>query len=331
MKNEKILYLKGNPEHILPVILIIRKHNFELENKTVIQEEIANTLLEEKSKARIDNLIYARIKPTLVALKLLHDEKDRFSLTHFSSVLTEGIRDSDYDFKNKIMRNSNMHRDFKNKMGRILIDLDYDKSKVIQSLEEIQKSPSEFVGIVDLMVHLKEKGINPSQKIKESDINDVERSILAKNDFFNPEFNEGSRLKELLRYYDYFELLIYRKNQVSLNKVKINSLKKFKPFKDVTKISNDDFFKSFDEAYSFYRKKVHSNYVPVRPNIERYVCYQLGISPESFISKLAIFPTIFKNKKIILAASREPKPENETIKRGKSVYYYVSIFEGGEN
>jgi len=326
MEFNKISYFKGKPENILPSLLITRKHHFEPENKEKVQKEIIKKILGKRiNKVRADNFIYARIRPTLIKLQLIEDDNN-YKLTPIGGVVISHIKNGDYDFQEKYLKDSMLFNKYKNKISKVLIELE-SETKVLESIEELQKYPTDFVSLIDIMIKLKNKGFNPSQKIKESEVAHREYKKLKDSNMTSPEFNVGSRLKELLRYYDYFGLVIYKKLKVSLNKIKLTSLRNLKLLKSLNEITDGDFFNAVYDTYKNSLKMTQGHsYVPIIPDIQKPVCYELSISKDTFIKKLKGFPIAFEGKKILLSPPRKPKPPEQVIIRGRVLYYYLSIF-----
>lgn len=330
----KIPYLKGKPKNILPLLLTIRKHQFEDNKQEIIENELVKVIDADATSIRKDNLVWSRIRPPLISLGLIEDRKKIYNLTPLGKVVINHIRDEDYDFHRKYLRKPEFSDQFKKKVGKILIDIDRDKAKVLDTLQMIQKVQMEFVNTADLMIELKKRNINPCQKVKEDKINEQLYKKLKDAGLLEKEFNEGSRLNELLRYYDYFNLVIYRGDEVSLNKIKISSLQGVKLLMSSNDITDDEFFKALLSAYNRSIKKSLGSYVPIIPDIQRLVTYDLETTNEVFKEKIGKFPASFKNKQILLAPSREAKPEELIIKKGRVRFYYISISistKGDEN
>ena len=246
-----------------------------------------------------------------------------FYLTPIGKLIIEDIDESDYDFQNltfKRGRNEKRYEDFKNKIARLLFEIDKKDCKIIAALFALQKGPMEFVKMSDLIMKLVELGMDPVQKLHEKEIRPDKFAKLV-----GYKLKSGSRLKEVLRYYNDFNLIIYRRNEILLNTEKINTLPQLnlKSFKD---ISNSEFFTALNKVYDLLLEnktdKLKDPYLPIIPKLQRMVCYELKTTPDTFKEIIKGFPTLFNNRQIVLSPARKPVKKDEFIERlGRKRYF----------
>ncbi len=311
---EKLRYLKGNPDHILPSLLIIRELLSERYDRDKVQTQLAQKILGTNNQIRTDNFIWSRIRQPLTNLNLIREDKKSFTLTAFSRTLIGKIRYEDYDFKNKRLYDDKLFLDYKNRLGKVIIEMDKKSNKIFNILSRLATETNDRVSIEDLRVELQKLGINASEE------------------------TSGTRLPEILRYYDFSGLLVYKKGMILLNEQKYNAVEGLKLIRENGEISDNEFFSSLIKTYDAllkdskkpYASEFSPPYIPIIPYIEYLVTYELCISDETFREKLLNLPTSYNGASVLLAPSRQPVPAQNTIIKNSSVYYYLTIFrEGG--
>lgn len=311
-----IPYLKGTPENLLPELLIIRDYtksseNPNVKNKDELINEIINKVLrrDEYNEAYASNFIYARAIPTLEKLGLILKEKNYIGLTPIGKALITDINKEDYDFsKGKIY--DMLYEKFKIKFGKVLLQLDPEKWCIIKSLETV----SPFINPITI------------------------DNLIKKIEEYGKE-SKSTRLIEVLRYYEFANLLFYKNGKVILNRQALEKSAEIKLLNDEKDLENDKFEKALYAEYKYliaYQSKNHNgltfsiSYIPIKPDLENLVCYNLMISEETF-NKFLLDTTVKSKKyKVMLAPAREHKENSELLKSGRNYYYYIAIFENGK-
>ncbi|MBA7596458.1 hypothetical protein ES703_03430 [subsurface metagenome] len=323
MKMKQLPYLKGYPEQILPTIEFFAKYQDKpyLERKKGIEKYLYPKLLEiRKSRkgvrggvATIESLVYNQAIPTCYTLGLVFKEgrpkKTRLKPTGWALLKAFEKQGEDYYLK---------------KLGKVLINFSKNNGKIIETIERIRKRPGDFVSIVSLVIALHKIGVKAGEKIKNPSL--VEKKELEKNGI---DYSAGSRLSDLLKYYQFSNMIMRNGNQIYLNSPWIKDIEKEDVLTSVNKIADEKFF---SVLYTAYKSETRSGrgYVPIWPHIRDYVCKELEISHVDFVRKLTSLPATIKGRQIHLAHAGIGRPKYQLTRFGKGFYYYISIFNRGE-
>lgn len=317
---KKLLYLKGYPEQIKPTIQAFAKYQdcpFPT-NRKLIYEDLYPKLLEirrsrkgvRREEATKMSLIHNQAIPACYTLGLLAKEgrPKQNRLTSKGWILFEAIQEGEEAYLNKL--------------GKILLDFDKEHNKIIETIEAERKDAGDFVSIVSLVIALGKVGIQACEKM--DNLMPAEEEELKK---YGIDYSKGSRLSDILKYYQFLNIIVRKENQVYLNSPRVRDIESETVLKSADDISATRFF---DELYEEYKREIENKegpYVPIWPHIRDNVCKKLAISEKDFVRKLASLPTVIKDKQIHLAHAGIGRPKYQLTEFGEGFYYYIAIFD----
>jgi hypothetical protein len=321
---KKLMYLKGYPEQIRPTLEAFKKYQDEPDNRRLINAELYPKLLSlrkarkgiRKKDASKTSLIHNQAIPACYALGLLTREgrPKQTRLTQTGEVLLNTL---------KVEGNEGYLR----KLGKVLLDFDRRNNKVIETIEALRKTPGGFVSIVSLIIGLHKKSIDASEKMV--NLTEEEEKRLKESGIAH---SEGSRLSDLLKYYQFFDIIITRGSDVYLNTPRLKEIDDELLLRSLDSISDGEFFGALVTAYEMVKGNERTGaYVPIWPHVRDRVCNELNISHGDFARKLASLPMVMGTKQIHLAHPGRGRPKYQLTELGKEYYYYIAVFEGKEN
>lgn len=318
----KLLYLKGYPEQIKPTIEAFAKYQ-ELpypRYRELINQELYPKLLElrkvrkgtRKKEATKMSLIHNQAIPACYTLGLLAKE-GRPKETRLTS--------RGWSLLNALENKG--EEGYLKTLGKILIDFDKAHNTIIETIEAVRKDPGSSISLASLVIALHKAGIQACERI--NDASPEEEEALKK---YGIDYSKGSRLSDLLKYYQFSNIIVRNGNQIYLNSPRVRDIEKVTLLRSVDSISTTEFF---EELYKEYKRKIGTTkggpYVPIWPDIRDNVCKKLNISESDFVRTLASLPAIIKRKQIHLAHAGTGKPRYQLTEVGEGFYYYIAIFD----
>jgi len=316
---KKLLYLKGYPEQIAPTLEAFAKFQNEF-NRKLIDAYLYPKLLElrkdrrgaRKREPTKEILIHNQAILSCYALGLLSKEgrPKQTRLTSEGWILHKTLTEQG-------------KKAYLKKLGKILIDFDKKNNKIIETIEGTMDSPGDLVSIVSLIIALHKIGIEASEKITNPSPED-ERELKR----YGIDYSKGSRLSDLLKYYQFSYIIVRKGDKIYLNVPRVRDIEKEEILTPASQISKLQFFKALLTVYKANTRSMGS-YVPIWPHVRDSVCKELRISDKDFVGILASLPPIIEGNQIHLAHPGKGRPEVQLTRIGKSIYYYIAIFEKG--
>jgi len=318
----KLKYLKGYPEQIGPTLESFGKFQNEPypKNRELINKDLYERLLSirkgrkgiKKKEASRTSLIHNQAIPACYTLGLLTREgrPKQTRLTPAGLVLLDTLKQKGSEA-------------FVRKLGKVLLDFDRENNRIIETIEDVRKNPGDFVPIVSLVIGLHKIGIDASEKMVDLTYGEEKRL----KDLGIAHF-KGSRLSDLLKYYQFSDIIIRKGSDVYLNTPRLKEIDDEVVLRPIGSISDDDYFKALLGAYESVKgKEKGGTYIPIWPHIRDQVCKELRISDKGFTRKLATLPKIIGTRQIHLAHPGRGRPKYQLTEFGRESYYYIAIFE----
>lgn len=313
---QKLGYLKGYPKQIRPslsCLLSVQDKQADIRWKELIRC-LASKMpeLSKSSDVDIENLIHARILPTLRKLKLATGKHERTRLTYRGWYLS---RLGDDLIK------------FKTALAAIIIEIDNREWFLIRSAEKARSYSGESIPVYALALELARDGIDPCQSFK--GLPDDIRLELQKLGVETE--GSRSRLRELLFYYDYVDIFRSSNGRVTLLDSTLQRASRARSKMLRKEVSQDEFLSVLLEEYEDSVKRLHSPFVPIIPNLREPVCRRLKMDDGDFNKLLLRMVPTAGEYSILLSPHAGSMPVDETIVLRNNRYYYLSIHRQNNN
>lgn len=306
-----IEYLKGYPAQI-PVALkcLLSTQDLDLESKRwdSLLECLRAKLPTETGAltANIENLIHAQTLPTLRKLGFVTGEERKTRLTTRGWTIAKQPLD---DTQLKV------------KVGAMLLDRDNDTWGFIPIVERLRKYPGASVPVYDLALGLARRGLDPRQRFSR-----IPPEKLAELQRLGATTDEGSRLSDTLKYYDYTDLL--RRAGATVTLLDSSVQRASSVFGELVRkdVPVDDFFHELRDQYDRVSRRLGSSYVPIIPDLREAVCRDLKLDEDTFVGLLSQVVPTYGGHRLLLSPPPSRTSRTEMVQVRGRWLYYLSMF-----
>ena len=306
----KIPSLKGFPEQIKPTIeaIGICQNLPYPSNRNCIEQYLSVRLpkLSPSENPKLENLIYAQAIPTCERLGLITKDRRHRRLTFIGRKLSNLAKNE---------------KEFKTMLGKAILEFDKKYVRLVDALKEIQRRPGAFVDFAGLIVKLWEMGIDSCQD--PSTLPKVQAKKLRELGIDS----KGTRLSDARQFYQDVGIIMINETEVCLLQSRINDILNYDIEKKIEEIRDEKFFQIlYDKYQQLVKERSGSPFVLIIPHLMEMTCDELNMGEEKFSRKLVNLPSSFMGKQILLSPPMVVKPEYETIRKGREVFYFISIY-----